>query len=311
MIPQAPSPMRRVLLSFVLLLSACSAGAPPREFDGATAFGYLATQVGFGYRIPGTAGHAATAAWLDSLLRQRADTLIVQAWTHHTARGDTLPLTNFIARFNPRASERVLFMAHWDTRPVSDNPRYKGPRTPVPGANDGASGVAVLLGMADALKKAPPRVGVDLLFEDGEDYGNFDTEKDDVLIGSRYYARNLLPGPKPLYAILFDMVGDKDLKIYPEGQSLLAAPEVVDLVWTVAKEIGHGGVFINSPGAGPYLIDDHVELQKVGIRAIDVVDFSYGPDNINWHTPADTLDKVSAQSLQVVGDVGMALVRKR
>jgi glutaminyl-peptide cyclotransferase len=301
----APSLMRRAFLSLALLLAACSGGVPPREFDGATAFGYLGRQVAFGYRIPGTAGHAATAAWLDSLLRQRADTLVVQAWTHHTARGDTLPLRNFIARFNMKAAERVLFMAHWDTRPVSDNPRYKGPRTPVPGANDGASGAAVLLGMADALKKLPPRVGVDLLFEDGEDYGNFDTEKDDVLIGARYYARNLPPGPKPLYAVLFDMVGDKDLRLYPEGQSLLAAPEVVDLVWTVAKE------FINTPGAGPYLIDDHVELQKVGIRAIDVVDFSYGPDSIYWHTPADTLDKVSAQSLQVVGDVGMALIRKQ
>jgi Zn-dependent M28 family amino/carboxypeptidase len=170
----------------------------------------------------------------------------------------------------------------------------------------------VLLGMADALKKNPAKVGVDLLFVDGEDYGNFETEKDDVLIGSRYYAQHLVPGPTPLYAVLFDMVADKDLKLLPESQSLLAAPEVVELVWTVAKEIGHGGVFVDTPGFGPSLIDDHAELQKVGIRAIDVVDFNYpqGPDNLYWHTPADTLDKVSAQSLQVVGDVGMALIRR-
>ncbi len=302
---------RRLLSTAALLLAACSGGAPTsREFDGATAFTYLERQVAFGYRIPGTAGHDATAAWLDSLLRQRADTLVVQSWTHLTARGDSLPLRNFIARFNLKATERVLFMAHWDTRPVSDNPSYKGPRTPVPGANDGASGAAVLLGMADALKKLPPKVGVDLLFEDGEDYGIFEKEKDDVLIGARYYAHNLPPGPKPLYAVLFDMVGDKDLRLYPEGQSLLAAPEVVDLVWTLAREIGHGDVFIDSPATGPYLIDDHVELQKVGIRAIDVVDFNYGPANAYWHTPVDTLDKVSAQSLQVVGDVGMGLIRR-
>jgi hypothetical protein len=300
------------LVVLLLPLAACRPSTPPREFDGAGAFRYLEQQVAFGYRIPGTKGHAAEAAWLDSLLRQRADTLVVQSWKHVTGKGDTLPLTNFIARFNLKATERILFLAHWDTRPVSDNPRYTGPRTPVPGANDGASGTSVLLGVADALKHAPAKVGVDLLFVDGEDYGNFETEKNDVLIGSRYYAQHQVAGPVPLYAVLFDMVADKDLRVLPENQSLLGAPEVVDLVWKVAKEIGHGDVFIDSPGSGPTLIDDHAELQKVGIRAIDVVDFAYpdGQANLYWHTPADTLDKVSARSLQIVGDVAMALVRK-
>lgn len=297
----------------LLLLAACGEGtSPTREFNGTSAFRYLEQQVAFGYRIPGSKGHEAQAAWLDSLLRERADTLVVQRWTHVTQKGDSLALSNFIARYNVRAAERVLFLAHWDTRPVSDNPNYTGARTPVPGANDGASGTAVLLGMADALKQVPPKVGVDLLFVDGEDYGKFDTEKDDVLIGSRYYAQHPVSGPRPLYAVLFDMVGDKDLKLLPENQSLLGAPEVVELVWRVAREIGHSGVFVDSPGSGPTLIDDHAELQKVGIRAIDVVDFNYpqGPQNLYWHTPADTLDKVSAQSLQVVGDVGMALIRR-
>jgi Zn-dependent M28 family amino/carboxypeptidase len=299
------------LIAALSLLAAC-ASPPSREFDGATAFRYLEQQVAFGYRIPGSKAHATQAAWLDSLLRQRADTVVAQHWTHVTGKGDSLALSNFIARFNLKAAERVLFLAHWDTRPVADNPYYAGPRTPVPGANDGASGTAVLLGIADVLKKAPPKMGVDLLFVDGEDYGRFDTEKDDVLIGSRYYAQHQVAGPRPLYAVLFDMVGDKDLKLVPENQSLLGAPDVVDLVWKVAREIGHGDVFVDSPGAGPTLIDDHAELQKVGIRAIDVVDFNYpqGPQNLYWHTPADTLDKVSAQSLQVVGDVGMALIRR-
>ncbi len=303
--------MRRYLPGLLLLLAACGDAAPPeREFNGNVAFTYLERQVGFGYRIPGTPAHAATAAWLDSLLRTRADSVVVQAWDHVTGKGDTLPMRNLLARFNLGARERILFLAHWDTRPLSDNPDYKGPQTPVPGANDGASGVAVLLGMADALKLAPPAVGVDLLFVDGEDYANFHTEAGDVLIGSRYYAKHQPDGPKPLYAVLFDLVGDADLKLLPEGQSVLGAPEVVDLVWTVAKEIGHASVFVNAPGQGPTLIDDHVELQKVGIRAIDVVDFSYGPGNSYWHTPADSLDKVRAGSLQVVGDVGMALVRR-
>ena len=296
----------RPLIALLALLTACDSAPPPREFDGTSAFKYLEQQVGFGFRIPGTPAHARTAAWLDSMARARADTVIVQSWKHVTAKGDTLPLVNVIARFNPQAQERILFLAHWDTRPISDNPEYKGDRNqPVPGASDGASGVAMLLGVADVLKKSPAKVGVDLLFVDGEDYGDFSAKPpDDVLIGSRYYAQNRPAGPTPLYAILFDMIGDKNLDISQEGNSLLGAPEVVDLVWKVAKEDGHGDVFRASPRYT--LTDDHVELQKVGIRAIDVVDFNYP----SWHTPDDTIDKVSPQSLQVVGDVAMALIRK-
>ena len=299
------------LLAGCALTAACSSAPPAREFDGQAAFGYLQQQVAFGPRIPGTEPHALMAAWLDSTMRRRADNVIVQAWDHITARGDTLPLRNVIARFNPAATERVLFLAHWDTRPVSDNPMFKGDRTqPVPGANDGASGTAILIAMADALRKQPTKVGVDLLFTDGEDYGNFQSEPADVLIGARYYAQHQLPGPRPLYAVLLDMVGDKELRLLPENQSVLAAPEVADLAWTVAREIGHGDVFVNNIGAGPTLIDDHVELQQVGIRAIDIVDFEYGAANSLWHTPDDTIDKVSAQSLQIVGDVGVALIRR-
>ena len=296
----------RPLLLLTLLATACDTTPPPREFDGATAFKYLEQQVAFGYRIPGTPAHARMAAWLDSMARARADTVIVQSWNHVTAKGDTLPLVNVLARFNPGARERVLFLAHWDTRPVSDNPEFKGDRTrPVPGANDGASGVALLLGVADVLRKTPARVGVDLLFVDGEDYGDFNAKPPaDVLIGSRYYGQHLPPGPVPLYAILFDMVADRNLEIHQEGNSLLGAPEVVELVWKVANEVGHGGAFIASPKYT--LTDDHVELQKVGIRAIDVVDFDYP----SWHTPDDTIDKVSGQSLQTVGDVALALIRR-
>lgn len=296
----------RVTLALALGLAACARETPPppREFDGPAAFEYLKTQVAFGPRIPGTPSHEHMAQWLDSLLRGRADTLVVQAWTHVTAARDSLPLHNFIARFNPKATTRVLFLAHWDTRPHSDGPASKNPKAPVPGANDGASGVAVLLGVADALKKHPPTIGVDLLFDDGEDYGDFNQQPNDVLIGARYYAAHLPPGPLPKYAVLFDLVADKDLQIYQEGNSLTGAPEIVNLVWGVARKAGHQDVFIDAPKHT--LTDDHVELQKVGIKAVDVVDFDYPP----WHTPDDTIDKVSAASLQVVGDVAVTLVRQ-
>lgn len=293
--------MARVPALAAALVLACETAGPARAFDGEAAYRAVETQVAFGPRIPGTPGHAAEAAWLDSLLAPLADTLIVQRWTHVTAAGDSLPLRNFVARFNPGAPERLLFMAHWDTRPRSDGPNSRDSAAAVPGANDGASGVAVLLGVAAALRQAPPSIGVDLLFVDGEDFGVFD-DKADVLLGSRYYAANLPPGPLPLYAVLFDMVGDQDLQIYQEGNSLTGAPEVVELVWSVARKAGHGNVFIPAPRHT--ITDDHISLQARGIRAIDVVDFDYP----SWHTPEDTPDKVSARSLQAVGDVALALV---
>jgi hypothetical protein len=290
----------RALATTTILVQACTSG-PVRSFDGPAAYSAVEAQVAFGSRVPGTPGHTAEAGWLDSLLRPLADTLIVQAWTHVTASGDSLPLRNYVARFNPGAGERLLFLAHWDTRPRSDGPNSRDSAAAVPGANDGASGTAVLLGVAAALHQAHPSVGVDLLFVDGEDYGIF-ADKADVLIGSTYYAAHLPPGPMPLYAVLFDMVGDRDLQIYQEGNSLLGAPEVVNLVWKVAGKAGHGNAFLATPKYT--LTDDHVSLQARGIRAIDVVDFDYPA----WHTPDDTPDKVSVQSLQVVGEVALALV---
>ena len=198
----------------------------------------------------------------------------------------------------------MLFLAHWDTRPHADQSQNLAQqRLPVPGANDGASGVAVLLGVADALKAKPPALGVDLLFVDGEDYGNFAADTNDVLIGSRYFASHQPPGYQPLFAVLFDMVADKDQQFYYEGNSQAFAPEVVDRVWRTAADLGYGRIFL--PGVKHTLTDDHVALQHVGIHAIDVVDFDYP----YWHTTEDTIDKVSAASLQVVGDVAVALVR--
>jgi hypothetical protein len=305
-----PCVMRGALGLGLMVALGCQARAGadkatgPSEFNGATAFTYLVKQMAFGPRIPNTPGHQKTGDWLLTELRTRADTVIVQEFRHVTRRGDTLRLRNFFARFRPQATERVLYLAHWDTRPVADKSMNVGQqRMPVPGADDGASGVAVLLGVADALKARPPAQGVDLLFVDGEDYGSFDDSLD-VLLGSRWFAAHQPPGYQPLYAVLWDMVGDKDLQIYQEGQSVAFAPEVVQRVWRVAAERGHERQFIGN--VRHTLIDDHVSLQKVGIHAIDVVDFDYP----SWHTTEDTIDKVSAESLQIVGDVAVALVRQ-
>ncbi len=294
----------RGLMLLLIASGGCGQSPPPPEFDGAAALEYVRTQLSFGPRISGSEGHRAMGDWLDSMLTVRADSLVVQAWEHTAADGAVLPLRNFIARFNPSAPTRVLFVAHWDTRPHADAADSRDPSAPVPGANDGGSGVAVLLGMADQFRASPPTIGVDLLFVDGEDYGSFYADgQPDVLIGSKYYAAHQLEGVRPRAAVVLDMVGDADLQIYQEGYSLTGAPEVVEQFWAVAADLGYGHIFVGQPRHS--LTDDHVPLQQAGISAIDVIDFDYAA----WHTPDDTIDKVSARSLEIVGQVAMGFIR--
>lgn len=298
--------MRAVALATLTLAAACrgSSSEAAQQFDGAQALRWVEHQVAAGPRIPGTAAHRAIGDWLEAELRQRADSVEVQRFTHVTSSGDTLPLRNIIARFQPANPSRVLLLTHWDTKPSADQDPDPARRSlPVPGANDGASGVAVLLGVAEALHRTRPSLGVDLLFVDGEDYGSFEGDAPDNLLGSRYFAANLRPGYRPLFAVLFDMVGDREQQFEQEGYSLDGAPEVVERVWTTAEEIGLGRVFRQRRGIS--LTDDHIPLLRAGIHAIDVIDFDYP----YWHTTSDTVDKVSAASLANVGRLALALVR--
>ena len=297
-------------IAFLLVaLVACSPRArAEQEFDGAQAMSYVENQMAFGPRVPNSEGHRRTGDWILERLRMTADSVWEQPFVHVTEDGDTLRLRNLCGKFRPEQAERVLYVAHWDTRPRADQSANLGAqRLPVPGANDGASGVAVLLAIADALALLPPLYGVDLLFVDGEDYGDFGAAED-VLIGSRYYSEHLDPEvPNPLFAVVWDMVGDSDLTIYQEYNSLRGAPEVVQRVWAQAEKLGYGRIFRQERGR--MITDDHVPLLEVGIRAIDVIDLDYGPNNGYWHTLEDTVDKLSVESLQAVGDVALALLR--
>jgi hypothetical protein len=299
--------MTRATIAAVAVAAGCGAGLrATTPFDGEAALRYVREQVAFGPRVPNTDAHRRTGDWIEAHLRRTADSVEVQGWNHVTERGDTLRLRNFIGRFRPDATARVLLLAHWDTRPRADHEANLGARQqPIPGANDGGSGVAVLLGVADVLAATPPTMGVDLLFVDGEDWGT-DFSGPDALIGSRYYASHLARDRHPLFAVLFDMVGDADLEIYPEANSAAGAPEVVTRVWGVARDLGYGRVFRTDRQVT--LTDDHIPLLEAGIRAVDVIDFDYGPDNAYWHTLQDTPDKLSARSLKIVGDVAVKLV---
>jgi Zn-dependent M28 family amino/carboxypeptidase len=297
----------RIRLVTLLALVACETAesfAPKTSFNAARAMEYVRTQLEFGPRVPATEGHRRTGDWIAEQMRLRADTVIEQRFSHVTANGDSLPMRNILARIKPAATQRVLYVAHWDTRPVSDKASNPADRAvPVPGANDGASGVALLMAVADVLKMTPPTWGVDLLFVDGEDYGDF-TAGRDVLIGAKYFAQHPpAPDYRPLFGVVWDMIGDASLGIYQEGHSVRRAPEIVSRVWQTAADLGYSSVFV--PRVGESITDDHVPLLDAGLRVIDVIDIEFAAH----HTPFDTIDKVSERSLQVVGDVAVKLLQ--
>lgn len=270
------------------------------DFRAERAFELLEQQVAFGPRVPGTEGHRRQLEWMVEYLRERADTVILQPFTHVTSAGERLELTNVFARFHPEARERVLLLAHWDTRPMADqDPNPANRERPVPGANDGASGVAVLLELADHFHRQPPPIGVDLLLTDGEDYG---PEIEDMLLGARYFAANLPAGFRPLYGVLLDMVANRNPRFPIEGYSAQYAPEVARRVWAVAEQLGYGDIFVNTVGQS--ISDDHIPLNQAGIRTINIIDFNYP----YWHTVQDVPENTSAETLRIVGEVVAELV---
>jgi len=260
------------------------------EFDGGRAFEHLERQVAFGPRPIGTLAHEKTRAYIGEELRKHTDYLRYQdfAWT---ANGRKYRLTNVVGALNPSAQTAVLVGAHWDTRPTADMDPDPANRTrPILGANDGASGVAVVLELARVLKLNRPKVGVIFVLFDGEDYG---PDVDRMFMGSQYYAAHPIP-KKPDRVIVVDMVGDADLNIYKEVNSIRSDPKLVDAIWSTASSLGY---YQFAPHTKYTITDDHVSFHNEGIPAIDIIDFDYP----HWHTLRDTTDKCSAKSLEVVG----------
>lgn len=300
-------------MACLLAAAACGDSDAPQgptpgrpTFDGAAAWEHVHTQVGFGPRVPGTPGHAAQLAWMIERLSAATSDVSVDTFSHVTTAGDSLTLFNVLARFAPEATRRVLLLAHWDTRPRSDAATDSAARAqPVPGANDGASGTAVLLELARLFADVPPPLGVDVLLVDGEDYG---PTLDDMLLGARRYAATLPPpgAGRPVYGVLLDMVGDADASFPPEELSAQLAQVVVQKVWRAAERLGYRASFPTA--VGQRIFDDHVPLIEAGLPTASIIDFVYGPGNAFWHTPDDTPDKVSAATLGMVGEVVAELI---
>lgn len=300
--------MRRTFLAAALVLFGCSdAEQQKTDFNGQAALEYARAQVNFGPRVPGTMNAQKAGDWIEARMRERADTVIVQKWTHTTVNGKQLPMRNIFARFRPELTERVLYVTHWDSRPIADESENLGERQlAVSGANDGASGVGLFVALGDVLEKTPPTVGVDLLFVDGEDYGDFG-EMTDVLVGSMFFAADVKAmNYKPIYGVLWDMIGDRDLRIAREPNSVASAPEVVKRVWDVAQSLGYQKYFVPEMMPDP-ITDDHIPLLRAGLRVIDVIDYEYP----YHHRITDTMDKISAESLKIVGDIATALVTRQ
>ncbi len=271
------------------------------EFSGARAFSHLLKQTSFGPRNPNSEGHRLCLAYLFEELRKTGAVVQSQEFTHPGYDGVELSLTNVIASFQPQLRERVLLCAHWDTRPRADQDEHPDQRNkPIIGANDGASGVAVLLEVAHLLSDARAPVGVDIVLFDGEDYGR-EGDLENYLLGSKHFALNISPDSLPKFGILLDMVGDEFLELPREANSVKYAPDIVDRVWNTAKQLGYPE-FLDQPGTAVF--DDHLPLNEIGIKTIDIIDFNY-PDRTNryWHTLEDTPAHCSAQSLQAVGTV--------
>ena len=273
------------------------------DFNGNNAYNLVKVQCDFGPRVPGTPAHSKCAEWLEQQLRDYCDSTIVQQAQVTTFDGTTLNIKNLIGIINPDADNRILLLAHWDCRPWADNdPDPAKHKEPVMGANDAASGVAVLLELARVMNDKKPTVGVDILLTDAEDWGTNNVEESWAL-GTQYWAKHPhVEGYSPRFGILLDMVGAKGAKFSKEIQSMQYAPSVVNEVWDMAQQSGYGSYFDNN--AGGAITDDHIVVNQMGIKCIDIIDMRQGGDTgffDGWHTTGDTLDKIDPTVLKVVG----------
>ncbi len=288
------------------------AAVPEVEFDADSAYARVVEQCAFGPRVPGSEAHRRCGDYLAGRLRSYGAAVTEQRMTLTTFDGSEIKCRNIIGEYNPDASKRLLLLAHWDCRPWADNdPDPARRREPVPGANDGASGVAVLLEVARQLSVNAPKIGVDILLTDAEDWGDSGAGNDDTwALGTQYWAANPhKPGYRPMYGILLDMVGAGGAVFAREYFSTYYARGFVDEVWRVAQAAGYGDYFVDDSGGA--ITDDHIFVNRAGIPCIDIIDQS-GDGGTGffkqWHTTGDTLDIIDPATLKAVGQTVLNVI---
>lgn len=326
--------MNRVYLLFSVLIIFSSCGDEPTkkkplpkinevksavlvrpDFNKDSAYAFIKKQVDFGPRVPNSESHRKTAKYLANKLGSYNFNIIEQKAEVEAFNGTKLSITNIIGEFKPEKNNRILLFAHWDTRPFADQDT-KDKNKPIDGANDGASGVGVLLEVARQVQLADPNIGVDIIFFDAEDYGQPSSammapKALTWCLGSQYWGKNPhKPNYTARFGILLDMVGAKDAFFTKEGFSMVYAPEVVEKVWSNAKALGHGNHFVyqQTQHVGE---DDHIYVNKLmKIPSIDIIQYdpSTGAFGKHWHTHDDNMDVIDKETIAAVGETVLATV---
>ena len=281
-------------------------------FNEDSAYSYVQKQVDFGPRVPNSKAHAACADYLVAEFKKFTSSVMMQKGTVRTYDGVNLDMKNIIASFNPENKQRVLLFAHWDTRPWADHGTERR-NEPNLGADDGASGVGVLLEIARQFSIQAPTIGVDIILFDAEDWGKSGggpESEDSYCLGAQYWTKNLhVPGYTAEYGILLDMVGGRNSKFRMEGNSKQFASFVLEKVWKTGVNLGFSDYFIFQDGG--WITDDHVYVNRINIPSIDIIasDASSGTGFPNhWHTHADNMDVIDKRTLKAVGQTVMHVV---
>ena len=289
------------------------------SFNADSAYAYIDRQVAFGYRVPNMPGHKACGDYLAAELKRFGAQVYEQEMTLTAYDGTKLDCRNIIGSFNPEQEKRILLFAHWDTRPYSDeDPNPANYRKPIDGADDGASGVGVLLEIARQIGMKTPNIGIDIAFFDAEDYGvpefakeQYGNTSDTWCLGSRFWGRNPhKPGYKAQFGILLDMVGARDAVFYKEYISMRYAARYVDEVWEKARNLGYGKYFINANGGA--ITDDHeAVIEETGIPCLDIINYDPNTEEgfrTHWHTQNDNMNVIDRDVLKAVGQTVMEII---
>lgn len=318
-----------IVIAATAILSACTSNSKPSagesrptpppavSFSADSAYSYVAAQAAFGPRVPGGKAHSDCVDYLTAKMRQFGAKVDIQETTGTAYDGSPLPVRNIIASYRPDRVRRILLCAHYDSRPWADHDKDATKRdTPISGANDGASGVGVLMEVGRQLQAKQPNIGVDIIFFDSEDAGTPDHIKttdyrpDTWCVGSQAWGKGPGRDAQHLFGILLDMVGDSSAVFPVELFSKSKAPDVVEKVWGMAEATGHADRFIKAEGS--YITDDHYYINKLtSVPTIDIIHY----DNQNekgfcdtWHTQDDTMGHISSETLAAVGEVVLAVV---
>lgn len=309
-----------------LLLFGCGEEAPPAQqaatkdrlavpkFERDSAYAYIERQLAFGPRVPNTEPHRQAKDWLVGQLKGFGAKVIEQDFEATAYTGTVLQGTNIIAQYQPEAQERILLAAHWDTRPFADSPINQERRDePILGADDGGSGVAVLLEIARQLQAHPIDIGVDIVLFDAEDYGEGGgNNAESYALGAQYWSRNphLSGAQRPQYGILLDMVGARGARFTKEYFSVQFAPDLVEKVWKLAQDMGYGNYFVNEQTGG--ITDDHYYVNTIArIPMIDIINRPIGTQTgfgEYWHTHDDDIEVIDKRTLRAVGQVVLAVL---